>query len=97
MSSKKHGLKREMEKLGRARGCWGGQRLGQSQRGLGWVLQGQRGVSPGPGPGRSRGSTLSPGGLCSPGTSPGEDRVPILVVILAWLGRATAGLIQGWG
>lgn len=40
MSSKKHWLKRQMQKLGRTRSCWGRQRLGQSQRSLDWVLGG---------------------------------------------------------
>lgn len=62
MSSKKHWLKRQMQKLGRTRGCWGRQRLGQSQRSLDWVLGagGKKRVSPRLGPGVVQGARSLP-------------------------------------
>lgn len=68
MSSKNDWLKRERE---------AGTEAGAEPVRTGLDYPGaQRGVSPKPGPGRSRGSILSPGGLCSLGTSPREEGSP---------------------
>lgn len=68
MSSKNDWLKRERE---------AGTEAGAEPVRTGLDYPGaQRGVSPKPGPGRSRGSILSPGRLCSPGTSLREEGSP---------------------
>lgn len=65
MSSKKHWLKREMQKLERTRGCWGGQRLGWSQCSLGWVVGGQKGGQPQTGTWGGPGRALLPQEGCA--------------------------------